>query len=138
VSSDLVEAAGMEDPIEVPQASEILDKRVIARILAYEESLHSGFLPTFRSMVRWLQHYVNHQIIDPLQVEAKLTDFVRRGILTRRQEVSSEGKELTTTFLQRDHPLVAEVIAEQRAAQAATSEREEQRRAEQELDQVSA
>jgi len=88
------------------------DKALIRKIDYYEMTRHEGFYPTFSNLSRFLQHPVNHQMIDPNYVQAKLSQFVTDNILAREVIMTELGRELTVTRLNRDHPLVDEALSE--------------------------
>jgi hypothetical protein len=111
LSHDLVQSGTIDDPIEVTSSQE-RDKALLRKIDYYEITRHEGFYPTFSNLSRFLQHPVNHQMIDPNFVQAKLSQFVADGILEREVIVTELGRELTVTRLNREHPLVREALAE--------------------------
>lgn len=115
LSHDLVQAGSFDDPLEVTSAHE-RDKALIRKIDYYEATRHAGFYPTFSNLTRFLQHPVNHQMIDPTFVQAKLSQFVSEGILEREVITTELGRELTVTRLNRQHPLVQEALAESQEA----------------------
>ena len=111
LSHDLVQAGSVDDALEVISAYE-RDKALIRKIDYYEMTRHEGFYPTFSNLSRFLQHPVNHQMIDPNYVQAKLSQFVTDNILEREVIMTELGRELTVTRLNRDHPLVDEALSE--------------------------
>jgi uncharacterized LabA/DUF88 family protein len=111
LSHDLVQAGTHDDPLEVTSARD-RDKALIRKIDYYEMTRHEGFYPTFSNLSRFLQHPVNHQMIDPSFVQAKLSQFVADGILEREVIMTELGRELTVTRLNRAHGLVDESLAE--------------------------
>ena len=111
LSQDLVQAGSIDDPLQVID-SLARDKQLIQKIDYYEVTRHEGFYPTFSNLTKFLQHPVNHQMIDPNFVQAKLSQFVADGILHREVIITEQGRELTVTRLQRDHPLVQEALFE--------------------------
>jgi uncharacterized LabA/DUF88 family protein len=111
LSHDLVQAGSLDDALEVISAYD-RDKALIRKIDYYEMTRHEGFYPTFSNLTRFLQHPVNHQMIDPNFVQAKLSQFVADGILEREVIVTELGRELTVTRLNREHHLVREALAE--------------------------
>jgi uncharacterized LabA/DUF88 family protein len=111
LSHDLVQAGSLDDPLEVTSAHD-RDKALIRKIDYYELTRHEGFYPTFSNLTRFLQHPVNHQMIDPAFVQAKLSQFVADGVLEREVIITELGRELTVTRLCRDHLLVAEALSE--------------------------
>lgn len=111
LSHDLVQAGTVDDPIEVTSSYQ-RDKALLRKIDYYEATRHEGFYPTFSNLSRFLQHPVNHQMIDPNFVQAKLSQFVADGVLEREVIVTELGRELTVTRLNREHALVSEALAE--------------------------
>jgi uncharacterized LabA/DUF88 family protein len=111
LSQDLVQAGSVDDPLEVPNTFD-RDRALIRKIDYYEVTRHEGFYPTFSNLTRFLQHPVNHQMIDPSFVQAKLSHFVAENVLEREVILTELGRELTVTRLNRAHPLVLEALAE--------------------------
>ena len=109
VSPDLVAAAGAEDPLQVTQSADV-DKQVIQAIAAYVQQLHDGFVPTQSHMSRTLWRFLDRSILPSEHIEAKVMEFLRKGILTKRQTINGQGQELVTTELNPNHPLVQEVL----------------------------
>jgi hypothetical protein len=111
LSHDLVQAGSIDDPLEVTSVAD-RDEALLRKIDYYEITRHEGFYPTFSNLSRFLQHPVNHQMIDPTYVQAKLSQFVSDNVLEREVILTELGRELTVTRLNRDHPLVQEALAE--------------------------
>ncbi len=109
ISPDLVVAAGEQDPLQVSQSADI-DKQVIKAIDAYVQQLHDGFVPTQSHMSRTLWRFLDRTILPSEHIEAKVMEFLRKGILTKRQTVNGQGQELVTTELNFDNPLVRESL----------------------------
>jgi len=109
VSPDLVAAAGAEDPLQISQSVDV-DMQVIRAIDAYVRQLHSGFVPTQSHMSRTLWRFLDRTILPSEHIEAKVMEFLRKGILTKRQTVNGQGQELVTTELNPVHPLVQEAL----------------------------
>ena len=109
VSPDLVAAAGAEDPLQISQSVDV-DKQVVRAIDAYVRQLHSGFVPTQSHMSRTLWRFLDRSILPSEHIEAKVMEFLRKGILTKRQTVNGQGQELVTTELNPAHPLVQEAL----------------------------
>ncbi len=109
ISPDLVAAAGAEDPLHVPQSADI-DKQVIRAIDAYIGQLHNGFVPTQSHMSRTLWRFLDRSVLPSEHIEAKVMEFLRKGILTKRQTINGQGQELVTTELNPLNPLVQEVL----------------------------
>ncbi len=109
VSPDLVAAAGAEDPLQVAQSVDV-DLAVIRAIDAYVGQLHDGFVPTQSHMSRTLWRFIDRTLLPSEHIEAKVMEFLRKGILTKRQTVNGQGQELVTTELNPNHPLVQEAL----------------------------
>lgn len=109
VSPDLVAAAGAEDMLTFPQSADI-DKQFIQAIDAYVRQLHDGFVPTQSHMSRTLWRFVDRTILPSEHIEAKVMEFLRKGVLTKRQTINGQGQELVMTELNPVHPLVQEAI----------------------------
>ncbi len=109
ISPDLVIAAGEQDPLQVSQSADI-DKQVIKAVDAYIQQLHDGFVPTQSHMSRTLWRFLDRSVLPSEHIEAKVMEFLRKGILTKRQTVNGQGQELVTTELNFDNPLVRESL----------------------------
>src|SRR5215218_1458042 len=109
VSPDLVAAAGEEDEITMPDSPDI-DIEVIQAIDRYVRQLHEGFVPTQSHMSRTLWRFLDRNLLPSEHIEAKVMEFLRKGILTKRQTINGQGQELVTTELNFDHPLVARAL----------------------------
>lgn len=109
VSPDLVAAAGEEDPLQIAQSVDV-DLAVIRAIDAYIQQLHDGFVPTQSHMSRTLWRFLDRSLLPSEHIEAKVMEFLRKGILTKRQTVNGQGQELVTTELNPAHPLVQEAL----------------------------
>ncbi|MBA3413680.1 MAG: NYN domain-containing protein [Chloroflexia bacterium] len=109
VSPDLVAAAGAEDPLQIAQSVDV-DKQVVRAIDAYVQQLHSGFVPTQSHMSRTLWRFLDRTTLPSEHIEAKVMEFLRKGILTKRQTVNGQGQELVTTELNPAHPLVQDAL----------------------------
>ena len=111
-SRDLVIAAGEEDPLDVSEvvSSPEVDAALIARIEEYERSLYGGFLPTQGNLIAWLKQRLEVGLLPSEQIDGKILEFIRQGILYKQLETSSRGKTLTTTRLRRDHPAVERIL----------------------------
>jgi uncharacterized LabA/DUF88 family protein len=120
VSPDLVAAAGAEDLLQVAQSADA-DVQVIRAIDAYVQQLHPGFVPTQSHMSRTLWRFLDRSVLPSEHIEAKVMEFIRKGILTKRQTINGQGQELVTTELNFDNRLVQEALPEavQRAATVA-------------------
>ena len=109
VSPDLVAAAGEEDPLQMSQ-SEDVDISVIRAIAAYVGQLHPGFVPTQSHMSRTLWRFIDRSLLPSEHIEAKVMEFLRKGILTKRPTINGQNQELITTELNPDHPLVQKAL----------------------------
>ncbi|HYU17412.1 MAG TPA: NYN domain-containing protein [Chloroflexota bacterium] len=111
-SHDLVVAAGDEDSLEVSEvvSSPEMDITLICRVDEYEQSLYGGFLPTQGNLIAWLKQRLEVGLLPSEQVDGKILEFIRQGVLYKQLETSSRGKTLTTTRLRREHPLVEQAL----------------------------
>jgi uncharacterized LabA/DUF88 family protein len=109
VSPDLVAAAGEEDALQMVQSVDV-DLAVVRAINAYVGQLHDGFVPTQSHMSRTLWRFIDRGILPSEHIEAKVMEFLRKGILTKRQTINGQGQELVTTELNPAHPLVQEAL----------------------------
>ncbi len=109
VSPDLVAAAGEEDTIEMAQSADV-DIAVIQAIDTYIKQLHEGFVPTQSHMSRTLWRFLDRNLLPSEHIEAKVMEFLRKGILTKRQTINGQGQELVTTELNLQHPLVIQAL----------------------------
>ena len=115
VSPDLVAAAGEEDALQIAQSVDV-DLAVVRAINAYVGQLHDGFVPTQSHMSRTLWRFIDRGILPSEHIEAKVMEFLRKGILTKRQTINGQGQELVTTELNPAHPLVQEALPGYRRA----------------------
>lgn len=109
VSPDLVAAAGEDDPLQMSQSVDV-DLAVIKAIDAYVKQLHAGFVPTQSHMSRTLWRFLDRTLLPSEHIEAKVMEFLRKGILTKRQTVNGQNQELVTTELNPQHPLVQQAL----------------------------
>jgi uncharacterized LabA/DUF88 family protein len=109
VSPDLVAAAGEDDPLMMSQSVDV-DLSVIRAIDAYVKQLHAGFVPTQSHMSRTLWRFLDRTVLPSEHIEAKVMEFLRKGILTKRQTVNGQMQELVTTELNPNHPLVQQAL----------------------------
>jgi len=109
VSPDLVAAAGEEDVLEIARSVD-MDIAVIRAIDAYVAQLHDGFVPTQSHMSRTLWRFLDRSVLPSEHIEAKVMEFLRKGILTKRPCVNGQGQELVTTELNFGHSLVRETL----------------------------
>lgn len=125
VSPDLVAAAGEEDPLQMSQSVDV-DLAVIRAIDAYVQQLHDGFVPTQSHMSRTLWRFLDRALLPSEHIEAKVMEFLRKGILTKRQTVNGQNQELVTTELNPNHPMVREALPEMAARVAPWSPGEDE------------
>lgn len=111
VSPELVAAAGAEDVIEMEPSADI-DAAVIQAIHTYIGQLHEGFVPTQSHMSRTLWRFLDRSLLPSEHIEAKVMEFLRKGVLAKRQTINGQGQELVTTELNPEHPLVQAVLGE--------------------------
>lgn len=109
VSPDLVAAAGEEDMLEMSQSADV-DIAVIQAIDAYIRQLHDGFVPTQSHMSRTLWRFIDRNQLPSEHIEAKVMEFLRKGVLSKRQTINGQGQELVTTELNTDNQLVIQAI----------------------------
>src|SRR5918993_220660 len=109
ISPDLVVAAGAEDTLQFAPSVDI-DRQIIQAIDAYVRQLHDGFVPTQSHMSRTLWRFVDRAILPSEHIEAKVMEFLRKGILTKRQTINGQGQELVMTELNPVHPLVQDAL----------------------------
>src|SRR5918993_163451 len=109
ISPDLVVAAGAEDTLQFAPSIDI-DRQIIQAIDAYVRQLHDGFVPTQSHMSRTLWRFVDRAILPSEHIEAKVMEFLRKGILTKRQTINGQGQELVMTELNPAHPLVQDAL----------------------------
>jgi len=109
ISPDLVAAAGEEDMLEMSQSADV-DIAVIQAIDAYVKQLHEGFVPTQSHMSRTLWRFLDRNSLPSEHIEAKVMEFLRKGVLTKRQTINGQGQELVTTELNVEHPLVLKAL----------------------------
>ncbi len=112
VSPDLVAAAGEEDTIEMSQSADV-DIAVIQAIDTYIKQLHPGFVPTQSHMSRTLWRFLDRNLLPSEHIEAKVMEFLRKGVLSKRQTINGQGQELVTTEVNLDHPLVIRALPPQ-------------------------
>ncbi len=123
VSPELVAAAGESDLIEMEPSADV-DAAVIEAIDTYIRQLHDGFVPTQSHMSRTLWRFLDRSLLPSEHIEAKVMEFLRKGVLTKRQTINGQGQELVTTELNPEHPLVVQVLGERPAAQNDTTMRD--------------
>jgi uncharacterized LabA/DUF88 family protein len=109
VSPDLVAAAGEEDSVTL-EPYQVDDAAVIRAIHTYVQQLHDGFVPTQSHMSRSLWRFLDRSAMPSEHIEAKVMEFVRRGILVKRQTINGQNQELITTELNLASPVVTEAL----------------------------
>ena len=109
VSPDLVAAAGEQDILEMSQSADV-DIAVIVAIDTYIRQLHPGFVPTQSHMSRTLWRFLDRNSLPSEHIEAKVMEFLRKGVLTKRQTINGQGQELVTTEINIEHPLVLKAL----------------------------
>jgi uncharacterized LabA/DUF88 family protein len=109
ISPDLVIAAGAEDVLQFAPSVDV-DRQIIQAIDAYVRQLHDGFVPTQSHMSRTLWRFVDRALLPSEHIEAKVMEFLRKGILTKRQTINGQGQELVMTELNPVHPLVQDAL----------------------------
>jgi uncharacterized LabA/DUF88 family protein len=111
ISPDLVAAAGEEDILEMAQSANV-DIAVIQAIDTYIKQLHPGFVPTQSHMSRTLWRFLDRNSLPSEHIEAKVMEFLRKGVLTKRQTINGQGQELVTTEINFGNPLVIKAMPE--------------------------
>jgi uncharacterized LabA/DUF88 family protein len=111
ISPDLVTSAGEEDHIVLEPCIDN-DIAVIRAIHTYIGQLHLGFVPTQSHMSRTLWRFLDRNALPSEHIEAKIMEFVRKGVLTKRQTVNGQNQELVTTELNMSNPLVVEALSD--------------------------
>jgi hypothetical protein len=111
ISPDLVTSAGEEDQIILEPCIDN-DVAVIRAIHTYIGQLHEGFVPTQSHMSRTLWRFLDKNALPSEHIEAKIMEFVRKGILTKRQTVNGQNQELVTTELNWTNALVIEALTD--------------------------
>ncbi|CAN5839235.1 hypothetical protein BH20CHL4_BH20CHL4_12430 [soil metagenome] len=109
ISPDLVAAAGEDDPLALDPVPDV-DIEVIRAIDCYIRQLHDGFVPTQSHMSRTLWRFLDRNLLPSEQIEAKVMELLRKGILCKRQTLNGQNQELITTELNQEHPLVQEAM----------------------------
>jgi len=61
-------------------------------------------------LIAWLKQRLEVGLLPSEQIDGKILEFIRQGILYKQLETSSRGKTLTTTRLRRDHPAVERIL----------------------------
>jgi uncharacterized LabA/DUF88 family protein len=123
VSPELVTAAGEDDQIEMEPSADV-DAAVIQAIDTYIRQLHEGFVPTQSHMSRTLWRFLDRALLPSEHIEAKVMEFLRKGVLSKRQTINGQGQELVTTELNREHPLVRQVLENGAEVVTDTTERD--------------
>lgn len=123
VSPELVAAAGESDLIEMEPSADV-DAAVIEAIDTYIRQLHDGFVPTQSHMSRTLWRFLDRSLLASEHIEAKVMEFLRKGVLSKRQTINGQGQELVTTELNTEHPLVVQVLGDRPAQHTDTTQRD--------------
>lgn len=123
VSPELVASAGEEMLIEMEPSADV-DAAVITAISTYIRQLHDGFVPTQSHMSRTLWRFLDRSLLPSEHIEAKVMEFLRKGVLNKRQTINGQGQELVTTELNTEHPLVVQVLGDQPEVQTDTTFRD--------------
>ncbi len=121
ISPDLVAAAGEEDALDIAHSADV-DVEVVQAIDTYVHQLHEGFVPTQSHMSRTLWRFLDRNSLPSEHIEAKVMEFLRKGVLTKRQTINGQGQELVTTELNFTHPLVIEALSTPEAGENGLSE----------------
>jgi hypothetical protein len=111
ISPDLVTSAGEEDHIVLEPCIDN-DIAIIRAIYTYIGQLHEGFVPTQSHMSRTLWRFLDRNALPSEHIEAKIMEFVRKGILAKRQTVNGQNQELVTTELNTTNPLVIDALTD--------------------------
>jgi hypothetical protein len=61
-------------------------------------------------MSRTLWRFLDRSVLPSEHIEAKVMEFLRKGILTKRQTLNGQNQELVTTELNPDHALVQQAL----------------------------
>jgi len=109
ISPDLVAAAGEEDSVTL-EPFQVDDGAVIRAIHTYVQQLHDGFVPTQIHMSRSLWRFLDRNAMPSEHIEAKVMEFVRKGILVKRQTINGQNQELITTELNLANPIVTDAL----------------------------
>jgi len=109
ISPDLVVAAGAEDMLQFAPSVDV-DRQIIQAIDTYVRQLHDVFVPTQSHMSRTLWRFVDRALLPSEHIEAKVMEFLRKGILIKRQTINGQGQELVMTELNPAHPLVQDAL----------------------------
>jgi uncharacterized LabA/DUF88 family protein len=109
-SRELVRAAGHEDPL-APVAADEVDRVGLIRLIdRFEASRNEGVYPVFNQLLRYVMDPRNAPIVRSEIAQQKLNEFVRDGLLLQEQITMEDGGSLRTTYLNLEHPEVAEAL----------------------------
>lgn len=109
ISSDLVESANIDDPLEFEQIpQDVLRHRLIKHVIRWETRLDYTTYSGIRSSA---VHPKSGLGLTDWQVNATLSDFVEEGILLQ-DTFERDGRTIRRTYLCREHPVVTEALAE--------------------------
>ena len=107
-SVDLMASATVSDPFDVEERDVTPD---LIKTIAGLRTPKSGIW-TFKYIEVGVKYNAARLGIPEERVGYLLTDLKQDGILNTRIIVAPDGREVTETFLDREHPLVQEVLAE--------------------------
>jgi len=107
-STDLVASASVSDPFDVEERD--LRPALIETIAALRTP-KSGIW-TFKYIEGGVKYNAARLAIPEDRVAYLLTDLKADGILATKLTIAPDGREVTETFLNREHPLVLEVLPE--------------------------
>lgn len=111
-SSDLLSSASISDPFEVEER----DLRPpLIETIAGLKTPRSGIW-TFKYIEGGVKFNAARLAIPEERVSYLLTDLKEEGILTTRVITAPDGREVTETYLDREHPVVQEVLQQQASA----------------------
>lgn len=112
ISGQLVRAAGNDDPIEPLAVDETdFDERQLIRLINTSEStLPENMKPTFRALLKYVSDPRNASVVSPQTAQATLTRLVNVKILQQQLIELPDGRQLTTTALNRAHPSVQDAL----------------------------
>jgi hypothetical protein len=61
-------------------------------------------------MSRTLWRFLDRNSLPSEHIEAKVMEFLRKGVLSKRQTINGQGQELVTTEINMEHPLVIKAL----------------------------
>lgn len=120
-SADLLASASISDPFEVEER----DLRpVLIKTIAGLKTPRSGIW-TFKYLEGGVKYHAARIAVPEERVPYLLTELKDQGVLATRPVIAPDGREVTETFLDREHPLVQEVLREADANTALAEAEEE-------------